>query len=120
MSNDLITLDKEYQTRDGRPVRVHATDIGGSLPVLASYLDQDGEWVIALRYQNGRSSLGKEHPLDLIEKPKVHKIVGYINVYEDSDFHVYDTRKEADRYDANSRIACKRIEFEVQEGEFDE
>lgn len=63
-----------------------------------------------------------EHPLDLIEKPKTHKIVGYVNVFKDGDYQVYSSRAFADQYlDAMpDRIACKRIEFEVVEGEFDE
>jgi hypothetical protein len=46
MTDNLITLDKEYQTRDGKPVRVHATDIGTGCPVLASYLSEKGCWVV--------------------------------------------------------------------------
>ena len=122
MTNMAITLDKEYQTRDGRPARVHATDISGDRPVLASRLDHKGNWVAYDYYPNGRLKLGEETPLDLIEKPKTHKIVGYVNVFKDGDYQIYPSRAFADQYlDAMpDRIACKRIEFEVQEGEFDE
>ena len=122
MTNNPITLDKEYQTRDGRPVRVHATDIGGFQPVLASYLDNYGEWIVTTRLSDGRGFSDGEHPLDLIEKPKTHRVIFYVNVFKNGDYQVYSSRAFADQYlDAMPyRIACKRIEFEVQEGEFDE
>lgn len=120
MTDNLITLDKEYQTRDGRPARVHATDISGDRPVLASHFEHKRGWVAYDYYPNGRIKRGEENDIDLIEKPRTHKIVSYVNVYRDSDFEVYFTREEADRHALSTRIACKRIEFEVQEGEFDE
>ena len=122
MTNNPVTLDKEYQTRYGRPVRVHATDIRSSHPVLASYLNDAGEWVVVTRLSDGRFKSGEEHPLDLIEKPKTHRVIFYVNVFKDGDYQVYSSRAFADQYlDAMpDRIACKRIEFEVQEGEFDE
>lgn len=120
MTNNQITLDKEYQTRYGRPVRVHATDIGGFQPVLASYLDNYGEWIVTTRLSDGRVFSDGEHPLDLIEKPRTHKIVCYLNVYEDGPYSVWPTREKADTHANSNRIACKRIEFVVQEGEFDE
>ena len=122
MTSNPITLDKEYQTRDGRPARVYAVDICGSKPVLASYLNDDREWVFTTRLSDGRFKSGEESHLDLIEKPKTHKIVGYVNVFKNGDYQVYSSRAFADQYlDAMPyRIACKRIEFEVQEGEFDE
>jgi hypothetical protein len=120
MSNDLITLDREYQTRSGKPVRVHATDIAGGRPVLASHLDHKGDWVAYDYYPNGRIKLDEETPFDLIEKPKVHKIVSYVNVYSDGGCAHRRTRQEADGCSGKTRIACKRIEIEVMEGEFDE
>ncbi len=120
MTNNPITLDKEYQTRDGRPVRVHATDIGGFQPVLASCLNDDGEWVIINRLSDGRFKSGEESDIDLVEKPKTHKIVFYVNVYSDGGNVLHKTRQGADRWAGKYRIACKRIEIEVQEGEFDE
>lgn len=77
MTSNPITLDKEYQTRDGRPVRVHATDIWNTSElksVLATYQIDDSTWATVEYYANGTFSLSGEHPLDLIEKPKVQKV----------------------------------------------
>ena len=122
MTDNPVTLDREYQTRDGRQVRVHAVDIEGCRPVLASYLLSGGSWRAIARQSNGKIYLEEEHPLDLIEKPKTHRVIFYVNVFKDGDYQVYSSRAFADQYlDAMpDRIACKRIEFEVQEGEFDE
>lgn len=120
MTNNPVTLDKEYQTRDGRPVRVHATDIGGEKTVLASVWSDYGGWRHQDYFSDGVYEAGHRSPLDLIEKPKTYKAVFYVNVYKDSDFDVSNTRKQADIYARPDRIACQRFEFEVEEGRFDE
>ena len=76
MTSNPITLDKEYQTRDGRPARVYATDIGGNSggkSVLATYQLNGSTWVSIEYFANGRVNLGKESDLDLIEKPRTYK-----------------------------------------------
>ena len=76
MTSNPITLDKEYQTRDGRPARVYATDIGGNSggkSVLATYQLNGSTWLSIEYFANGRVNLGKESDLDLIEKPRTYK-----------------------------------------------
>ncbi len=57
---------------------------------------------------------------DLLDTPKTHKVVGYVNVYDDGATAFHYKRYQADTNVGKSRIARKRIEFEVREGEFDD
>lgn len=78
MTDNLITLDKEYQTRDGRPARVHVTDLGGGnggKSVLATYQLDGATWVSIEYFANGQVKPDEETHLDLIEKPNKHKLV---------------------------------------------
>lgn len=50
-------------------------------------------------------------------KPEPITVRGWVNVYADGNYSSYRTKEEADRYAADDRIACIRIEREVEEGE---
>ena len=76
----MIDKNKEYTTRDGREVRIYATDGNRSFPVHGAVREHDG-WSFASWTCTGNHDIGcgeSEH--DLIEKPKV--IEGYINIYK--------------------------------------
>lgn len=51
-------------------------------------------------------------------KPK-RKIVRYVNIYPDETTVTHETFAEAESWASGNRIACKRIEIEFEEGEFD-
>lgn len=53
-------------------------------------------------------------------KPKVHKIVRYLNVYSDGWTGLCSTREDADYFAKTKRFACVRIELDVEEGQFDD
>lgn len=63
--------DDQYQTRDGRPVRIHAVDIEGEWPVLYSVRRGD-KWTMRLALRDG-FNLDPETQLadDIIPKPVV-------------------------------------------------
>jgi len=69
---------EELQTRNGRPVRIYATDGGGGYPVHGATLN-DGVWLVKAWKSNGLSSTVAEHQLDIISKPK--RITGWMNAY---------------------------------------
>jgi hypothetical protein len=114
----MISKDKTYRTRDGREVRIYATDGGGGYLVHgAIYMDGwqahvwsgDGE---SMQYFDDERA---KH--DLIEvKPRIKRTV-WMNLYPEFDWwNVYSTKENADKF-ANDRIACVKVEIDCAEGE---
>ena len=112
----MIDINKKYRTRDGREVRIYATD--GILPyevhgALKSTIS-DG-W---LPYAWGPD--GKHHRdfvLDLIEVRPRHKRTVWLNVYgRPDDVTAYNNRWKADQ-SVSPRIACIKVELDFAEGD---
>jgi hypothetical protein len=109
----MISKDKEYQTRDGREVRIYATDGGGDYPVHGAYFN-GAQWISGMWSKKGEYFLDGNTPMDLIEKPKIIK--GWVNVYSETYISdIYSTRELAD-IDSLGRIACIPVEFKEGEG----
>lgn len=87
----MIDMNKKYKTKDGKPVRIYATDCGGGWPVHGAYLDDNVWWQISLR------------EADLVEVPET--VVTWQNVYGN-----YDSRSKADYAALEDRVAVVRIE----------
>lgn len=121
MTKEPISMDKEYTTRDGTPVRIYATDAGDDeCPVHAAYYENGQWWQVSYTRYGQLSANGLDYAVDLIEKPKTHKIVRYMNVYPDGRVSFRSCRGVADCTAKGDRIACVRIELDVEEGRFDE
>lgn len=115
-----IDMLKQYRTRDGREVRIYATDGHGRQSIHGAVKNDFG-WVLAQWREDG-SMYGEENILwfDLIEvKPRIKREV-WLNVYdpqkEDYTFG-HPTKAEADRCSAIRRIACVKITIDCEEGE---
>jgi len=110
----MIDKDKQYETRDGREVRIYATDGGGEYPVHGAIKRSD-RWVSASWGSQGHVVKScREDPDDLIEvKPRI-KIERWIVVYENGEVNTLKTSPTPADY---GRFAVKRIVFEVEEGE---
>jgi hypothetical protein len=121
MSDELIRMDKEYVTRDGRAVRVLCVDAKRTVyPVAALCQDAGGEALLSYT-ATGAYYPKEESALDLIPKPVKHTRTVWVNVYPagaNSGFFA-DSKKRADDLAGHSphRIACKEITFEFEEGE---
>jgi hypothetical protein len=72
---------------------------------------------VATYMDNGRR-FGTDNPLDLENAPM--KIVRYANVYSDGMVGLHDTRSDCDEQASPNRVACIRIEAEVEAGRFDD
>lgn len=59
---------KPVQTRDGKPARIHATDLDGSFPILATYYDGN-QWRTLRVSPRGKYLSYAEENLDLINVP---------------------------------------------------
>jgi hypothetical protein len=112
-----IDKDKQYTTRDGREVRIYATDGRGVFPVHGAI--KDGEGWSSFTWANNGSSVNsasrKENPDDLIEVKRRKKIERWIMVERHDACSMWIT-KPSHIETANS-FALKHIVFEVEEGE---
>lgn len=117
----MIDINKKYCTRDGREVRIYATDCGReSNMVHGAVQSKDGWWGQCSWYQNGKFFDGPhDHELDLIEVHVRHKRTVWLNVYEKST-SIWDSKEAANaRADRSSfdRIACVKVEMDFEDGE---
>jgi hypothetical protein len=117
----MISKHKQYRTRDGREVRIYATDGRGNQPIHGACIDSDGEWVLCSWDSEGRYFGRTEAFHDLIEVKPPFRIERWVNVYSDPSHmsYLYKTKEDALRIAAEDRIATKRILIEGTEGEDD-
>lgn len=115
-TQEKISMDKQYQTRDGRKVRVLAVDFKHDVYCVVVAVPVAGGAEVLYTYTaTGCRHKGSPAGDDLIEiKPK-H--VMWVNVYP-CRHPGAPTRVLADRASGPDRIACVRVEY--AEGQFDE
>lgn len=113
----MIDKNKQYRTRDGREVRIYATDGIGSYPVHGACRGREGwtpeKWTAGgLFFYDGSRKDG-----DLVEvKPRIQREF-WLNVYRDSLSTRYDSKEHADRGATIERLACVKIIIDCEEGE---
>lgn len=114
----MIDPKKQYRTRDGREVRIYATDGDGEWPVHGAVAMFPGRWVVRAWMDDG--SAASHHQInscDLIEvKPRIKREV-WVNVYQGGVGNNCETRELADRMGADERIACVKLVIDCEEGE---
>ena len=110
----MISKDKQYRTRDGREVRIYATD-GGMKAIHGAIKTTDG-WLQNGWYSDGRDQYG-HNQCDLIEvRPRIKRTV-WLNVYE-NDVFSHDSLAEAENSIVGpDRLACVKVEIDCEEGE---
>jgi len=115
----MIDKNKKYRTRDGREVRIYATDGRGDWPVHGAYLVNDG-WHLTTWRADGSFYIVEEQPQDLIEvRPRI-KIDCWVNVYDNGHVSLlYKTEQEAHSCSGGlvKRIACVKLTIDCEEGE---
>jgi hypothetical protein len=111
----MINTEKQYRTRDGREVRIYATDGGGSRPVHGAYLTKNGFWISATWMADGKWD-SENDAYNLIEVKPRHKRTVWINLYETDGGTAFASKKYADLC-AASRIACIKVDLDFEEGE---
>lgn len=121
----MISKDKQYRTRDGREVRIYATDGVGECPIHGAIKGHLG-WSAALWREDGKchwcsSSFGYGPPtpnFDLIEVKPRHKRTVWLNVFEgDGGVGAFTMKEAADSFNSRRRIACLRLDLDFEEGE---
>ena len=120
----MISKDKQYRTRDGREVRIYATDAHPLEPVHGAFQDYSGAWNSTMWRHDGTNVYGKGET-DLIEvKPRIKRTV-WLNIHESSTT-AHRSKQSADdacktigSFGSVSiyRLACIKIEIDCEEGE---
>lgn len=110
--------NKPVQFRNApEKVRILATDLKNTYPIVIAATDGWGEEFTELRHADGRVRKSAETPYDLVNVPKKHERWANIyNMAQQSYSVLYPTREEADRNSVPGRIACVRIEYTEEEG----
>ena len=105
----MITMDKQYQTRDGRPVRLLCVDGPTSThPVIGIYNNKIECWT-----EHGHYSFLVEHDFDLIEVKQTKTIKSLCWRNKDSGYLLWrDT--EANLGDEFQRFPAGDIEGKVE------
>lgn len=116
----MIDKSKQYRTRDGREVRIYATDGHPSLTIHGAIKLEDGWEIVAWR-SDGRLGGYRETDSDLIEvKPRIKREV-WVNVYRHDDgyeFATYhDNAIDAENECGDAMIARVRLTIDCEEGE---
>jgi hypothetical protein len=113
----MIDISKQYRTRDGREVRIYATNEGcGVASVHGAIKTKDDIWHVYSWSEDGLSIFGRERDEDLIEVRLRHKRTVWVNVYNDSKPALHLSRELADQYRCD-RTACIKVELDYAEGD---
>ena len=117
----MIDKSKTYRTRDGREVRIYATDGGHeNCMTHGAAKNKRGYWEFTSWYTSTGKYLDDEadHPHDLIEVRPRHKRTVWLNVYHDCISRGFETKDEADaKAVKNCRLACIKVDLDFKEGE---
>jgi len=112
----MIDINKKYRTRDGREVRIYATD-GANGKVHGAILMEEG-WEHRTWSSSGYIMMCEDHKYDLIEVRPRHKKAVWLNVYVNGALpEVCSSKEHADRNAGCNRIACIKVELDFAEGE---
>jgi len=119
----MISKDKQYRTRDGREVRIYATDGHPDEPVHGAFKDYSGQWNTSIWNLDGTCRFKKcvsgEQCVDLVEVKQRIKRTFWFNIVPETQGATIGclSKEHADRLQAPNRIACVKIEIDCEEGE---
>ena len=110
----MIDKNKQYRTRDGREVRIYATDGGGHKPIHGA-IREDENWIAYTWLYDGVAALDCNSLIEV--KPRIKREV-WVNVYPNpNDDIAHAFRELADHHSNKKRIACVKLTIDVEEGE---
>ena len=107
----MIDPKKTYRTRDGREVRIYAVDGRPGLTVHGAIKRGDG-WEVCGWRSDGRLGVYTTTDSDLVEvRPRIKREM-WVNVYPHEET-TWPCRTAADECASGDRIACVRVEIDV-------
>jgi hypothetical protein len=85
----MIDINKKYRTRDGREVRIYATDGGSYMPIMGAtlYTSKEGKtWWESARWKEDGSydPYGRETKFDLVEVDELNTSAERVKKTEES------------------------------------
>ena len=112
MTTLVIDKSKQYRTRDGREVRIYATDGNGHKPIHGAI--REGEsWVAYTWLYDGVAALDCNSLIEV--KPRIKREV-WVNVYPTCQT-IWPSEETANECCTDNRIACVKITIDCEEGE---
>ena len=114
----MISKDKTYRTRDGREVRIYATDGAEAWPVHGA-VKLGHQWFMREWTEHGMAALQERcvTDLDLFEvKPRIKRTV-WLNVHNTRRISIHSDKEMADYLDEGNRIACVKVDIDCEHGE---
>lgn len=115
----MIDINKKYRTRDGREVRIYATDGGGYRPIHGAIKNPVGWSNISWR-KNGLYVEENKCDADLIEVKEKIKLEGVLTIYKDGSGTLHYNKATAKFHREGSCIAhidISKYQIEFEEGE---
>ena len=112
----MIDIKKNYRTRDGREVRIYATDGRGEFQIHGA-IKTDIGWSCSEWKLNGQSYANRSGPNDLIEVRQRHKRTVWLNFYDDGTQTSHHNLEEAEEERGEICIACVKVKLDFEEGE---
>ena len=114
----MIDINKKYRTRDGREVRIYATDGHGGTAIHGAIKISSGDWMQESWWSSGQLLTSLQSDSDLIEGRPRHKRTVWVNVYGSGVVpEACSSKERADLAAACGRIACIKVELDFEEGE---
>lgn len=118
----MIDINKKYRTRDGREVRIYATDCGRDGDMAHGAIkNKSGWWEQCAWYKDGRFFDGPHsHELDLIEVRRRHKRTVWLIVWSSNYIQVMNTPEwqiSTSGRSGEMPYACVKVELDYEEGE---
>jgi hypothetical protein len=110
----MLDIKKNYKTREGREVRIYATDGAGTYPVQGAIKNEDG-WYLAQWKQSGKHVGECDSSNDLVEFKHRFKIEQWVVFEDDGSFKMWN-KKPSDEA-VSDAFAVKHIVVEVEQGE---
>lgn len=108
----MIDINKKYRTRDGREVRIYATDGGAGASIHGAIKTETG-WLTTAWGVRGNYWCNEDHDHDLIEFRPRHKRTVWLHVFKNGSV----CATEETYYVPAGRIACIKVDLDFEEGE---
>ena len=114
-----LDLTKPLQTRDGREVRIYATDGSGDRSIHGAIREDGRGWFTATWRDDGKYAPRSGAGRDLVNAPQKGRVKAWLNVYyaHNTTYHVSRADADAEAALIPARIACIEVGVEYTEGE---